>query len=232
MPPLRSYCLASRVCPCFGHRNFSVSDEANRAPRGRRKPANVFDVIAERAGNCNAADRSHFAQGVEQPYILGLLECIYEDLLIVRRRELIDNKRKVSELSGLKPVPVMTPWMISGLERSWEEAAIETRRPTPNKAPTMIFLILGSTILISPILPLRLRLLSFEPAECQAHGYRNCNRMALSVLTVPLTAPKATISVNSCQLRTGLGGPGWSRSYPRRESRDSLGAHSIGTEFR
>src|SRR5258705_9248921 len=68
-----------------------VGSEADFAAGGRRNQRNVAEVVAECAGNGNAANRLHVGECFDQTLTLALLKRIDEDLPVLWCRELVDG---------------------------------------------------------------------------------------------------------------------------------------------
>ena len=62
----------------------------------------VADVVADRAGDCDVADGAHFGERVVEALIFAFLKSVIEDLLIGKRRVLVDAEGDGDELTGLE----------------------------------------------------------------------------------------------------------------------------------
>jgi len=86
----------------FTETKQAVGDEANFAAGVGGNQSNVAQVIANRAGDGDAADGTHFAEGVDEALVLPLFEGIGEDLAIFFGGEFIDGDLDVDDLARLR----------------------------------------------------------------------------------------------------------------------------------
>ena len=90
------------VPPNFAKAEKAVGDEANLAAIRRRDHVDVADVVADRTGDCDVAYGAHFGERVVETLIFAFLKRVVEDLLVGKRRVLVNAEGDGDELTGLE----------------------------------------------------------------------------------------------------------------------------------
>ena len=86
----------------FTETKQTVGDETNFAAGVGRNQANVAQVIANCAGDGDAANGTHFTEGVDEALVLPLFEGIDQDLAIFFGGEFVDSDLDVDDLAQLR----------------------------------------------------------------------------------------------------------------------------------
>jgi hypothetical protein len=86
----------------FTKADLAIGDEHNLPTGWRWSHSDVGAVVAERTCDFDVAYRLHLCEGIDQPLVLGLGECLDQSNPVGRRREVIDVQRHTDGLAHLR----------------------------------------------------------------------------------------------------------------------------------